>query len=495
MSSNFSRRFFIRGFGGLAIALPALEFLQGTAWAQTAPKPRFLTFFEHGGTLTNHCAGVYGADGFEDGNGNYQGMDAWRPTSRPGQALVLGAIHQPLSAAGLTNDVVVLRGIDNVAAQKQGDYGSGHGISNCTILTAGRAKNAGEADDKAIAQSPSIDQVIAQRWGAPQGGVASINLRIPAHHYGSPYFKASKQYASAYENPKTAFQTFLAGVSTTAGGQPDPAILRAQKLRASVLDGTGKNLQRYQTKMSAQDKLTVQAHLDHVRSIELRVNSTPVPPAPSCSKPSVNGTYDAVNTQWEVMVDISLAALRCGVTRVLNLEIGDFHMTWDPTVLPFDVGYDIGHSLHHMARDMGKTGELGAAHPNWLVPYQQAMIRNRQFRSNIVAKLLKGLKDTPEGTGNMLDNSLFYWTSEFSNAAVHSGSDMPMMIAGKAGGTLQTGRYLNFNTKATTDDFTNQYATQSATNNLYIAMLQKLGFADTTFGDMLYSKVPGALAL
>jgi hypothetical protein len=279
----------------------------------------------------------------------------------------------------------------------------------------------------------------------------------------------------------------------TTGG-PDPAVTRAQALRVSVLDGTAQSLQRWQSKLSAQDKQTVQAHLDSLRSIEQRVAAMPAPPAPSCSKPTVSGTFTDVNDTWQIMVDIGLAALRCGVTRVLSVECGDFHATWDPTPLPFTVGYDIGHSLHHMSRDLGKTGQLGQPHPDWVVPWQQCMIRNRQLRAKMVARLLGGLKATPEGSGTMLDNSLFLWASEFSHGADHLGMDLPIMLAGKAGGALQTGRYLNYNTKAATDDFTMHYQSSATTNNLYISLMNKLGFSDTTFGDMQYAYQPGPLA-
>lgn len=495
MSSPLSRRLFLQGFGGIAIALPALEFMQGRgkAFAQAAPNKRFLTFFEHGGTLTNHTHGVYGYGGFTDGSSDMQGMDGWRPTSRPGQPLALGPIHQPLTDAGLASSCVVLRGIDNIAGDQQGDYGNGHGISNVTVLTAGKGKMPGEADDKAIAYGPSIDQVIASRWGAPAGGLASINLEISAHNYGSPFFKAAKQYASRLDDPRTAFNTILGGVQTSPGG-PDPAVLRAQALRVSVLDGTAKSLERYKTKMSSNDKQTIDAHLESVRSIEQRVAAIPAPPAPGCSKPTVSGTYNNVGNTWQVMVDIALAALRCGQTRVLSLEVGDFHSTWDPTPLPFTVGYDIGHSLHHMARDLGRTGVLYTPHPTWLTPWQQCMIRNRQLRAQMVARLLTGLKSTPEGAGNMLDNTLMLWTSEFSQGAQHLGTDMPIMLAGGAGGALQGGRYLNYNTRATTDDFTLNYASSTSMNNLFVSVLNMLGFADTGFGDMQYASRMGGLA-
>ncbi len=53
---NLTRRLMLRGFAGLGVALPLLEFMNDRAWAQAAqPKvaKRFLVFFEHGGTISN----------------------------------------------------------------------------------------------------------------------------------------------------------------------------------------------------------------------------------------------------------------------------------------------------------------------------------------------------------------------------------------------------------------------------------------------------------
>ena len=51
----------------------------------------------------------------------------------------------------------------------------------------------------------------------------------------------------------------------------------------------------------------------------------------------------------------------------------------------------------------------------------------------------------------MLDNTLILCASEFSCGADHSVADLPILLAGKAGGRLRTGREVNFNTKATAD--------------------------------------------
>ncbi len=491
MKARYPRRLVLRGFAGLAVSLPLLEFTSSRAYGQSAPPPkRLITFFEHGGTLTNHTHGIYGYPGFSDGSGNFNGLDAWRPKSTPGQPLVLGDIHKPLVDAGLTGDVTVLRGIDNNAAIAQGPYGSGHGISNVTMLTCAKWANTGSIQERALPDGPSIDQVVAQRWGPPPGGVASINLFLDADNYGTPYFQGPQLTSSRYSDPQAAFNKLFANVTFGTNPGPDPAVVRANLMRRSVLDGTGKELARYKNQLTAQDKLLVEAHLEHVRSIEQRLAAVAPAPPVTCAKP-VMTPYSNLPTRSPLMVDIGLAALRCGVTRVLNIEMGDFHMTWDPTPLPFEVGYNIGHSLDHMVGDVGKTGVSAVAHPDWPVAWQQAMLRNRQFRAQQVARLLKGLKDTPEGTGNLLDNSFFLWTSEFSNGGWHLGTDMPVLVAGRVNG-LKTGRYLNYNTKAAGNDFPTQYASTTTNNNLFVSMLNALGFNDTAFGQ--FARAPGPLA-
>ena len=87
---NKGRRAFLRGLGGTAVALPFLEFTHEKAWAQTGVARRFVTMFAHGGVITNQAA-----DKIYSGNGKESGTNLWKPAD-PGEALVLGTIHQPL---------------------------------------------------------------------------------------------------------------------------------------------------------------------------------------------------------------------------------------------------------------------------------------------------------------------------------------------------------------------------------------------------------------
>ena len=128
---------------------------------------------------------------------------------------------------------------------------------------------------------------------------------------------------------------------------------------------------------------------------------------------------------------------------------------------------------------MGKAGTDSAHWQQWY----DTMLINRQWRMSLIARLVKGLKDTPEGTGSMLDTSLVFNTSEFTCGTEHSARDLPILLVGKAGNQLKTGRYLTYNTKAASNPQTLDYASNVSTHNLFTTFLNLFGYPDTTFGN------------
>ena len=482
-----SRRLVLKGFGGAAIALPLLE-VQHEALAQTVSGPkRFMVFFEHGGTL---CASRKNGTRY-DGTGTNQGKDAWDPAVKTEQ-LVVGPIHQPL--VGFTDQLIVARGIDNMACKQQSPYGGDHGWANASTLTSAVVKSVN--DDSQVAQGPSIDFVLANRLAQRQPvPFPIVSLAVPAHNYGTPFYQAAGQAVEGDFNPTTVFNRLFAGVSTTS--QPDPAAARARALKKSVLDGVHKNLDLYKTKLSAADKVAIDAHLSSIRTLEQEVAATAVPMVAGCSKPDITGAGTTATTGYynidisktgPVMVDILVHAFRCGLTNVGTLNLGDFFQTWLKPTYP--AAYDIGHSLHHAARDVGATGSDASRFQAWY----DTMLINRQWRMGLLARLMTGLKNSPEGTGNMLDNSLILATSEFSTGADHSCADLPILLAGKAGGKLRTGRFVNYNTRAATNPNTLDYSTKASIHNLYTSILNIFGGTDTHFGSTGHAYVEGPLA-
>ncbi|UJR79341.1 DUF1552 domain-containing protein [Sandaracinus amylolyticus] len=461
------RRAFLVGLGGAIISLPLLEHTHGRAFAQGPAPKRFLTVFEHGGTISNMYRGWPNGDGGwrADGRGEGHGLDYWAPASTS-ETLALGPIHQDL--APWASKLLVLQGVDNRAGILQSEYADGgHGTANVTALTAADISDPG---DDAVSRGPSIDHVLAERLAAIQPARFSrIHLDVSGHHYGSPYFRAAGERVEGEPDPRAAFDSIFEGV--TGDGAPDPALLRRIRRRRSVLDGALDQLARFRSRVSASDRAAVDAHLEHLRALERELDALETPPM--CAPPDEIAEASRAEVIGPLHVRIIVAALRCGLTNVANLEIADIITPW---VGGTDWGYEIGHSLHHYAREIGPEGPSAGQHDQWV----SEMLANRRWRMSLVRQLIEGLDDPTflEGDRTLLDNSLVLCTSEFSNGAVHVAYNVPVLLAGSAGGYFRTGRNIDYDTAPGALEYTSR----ESTHNLFTSILQAFGGDDAHFG-------------
>ncbi len=471
------RRAFLALAGGGILGLPLLEFTHGKAWAGGSTVRRFLTVFEHGGTLVNQGYGSSFYDGgLFDGHSFHHGVDYWKPTS-PGEALALGPIMQDLEA--VKSKLLVLRGIDNMAAGHQCAYNlGGHGVSNDTALTAAMCEHPDpDTYDATNALGASIDHVLAERLAEKYPvKFKRIHLTVDGHQYGTPYYSGPNQRAYGESSPEAAFNTIFEGVSAD---EPDPAQVHLQLKRQGVMKGVMTGYNRYKGVVSQSDMHQIDAHLDHLSDLQKELMAPPV----QCEPPTgINDPSDM--SQGDIVgplhVKIILAALRCGLTNVANLEIADILTPWAPAGLLMDSGFGIGHSLHHYASDIGDTGAVHSQLDNFV----QEMLENRRWRMSLFKALAEGLDDPAfmEGDKTMLDNSLMLMTSEFSSGAMHSSAGIPMLLAGSAGGYFNTGRHLNYNKFASTETSSFDYETNESTHNVFTSVLQAFGGDDETFG-------------
>jgi hypothetical protein len=479
------RRAFLRGLGGAAIALPLLEYTHGRALAGGAMPKRFLTVFSHGGEIssTSHTNGRRFGPG---GESNWQ--DLWSPAS-PAESLALGPIHQPLTP--FTSKLLVLQGIDNRAAIEQGgaDPGGGHGKSNVTALTASDIREDGE---DWVALGPSIDEVLAQRLATTQPARFSrIHLGVRGHQYGTPYHRASGEKAWPEEDPRIAFARIFEGV-TSDETAPDPALVQRRTMRRSILDGLTEGYDRMRTRVSAIDLHAVDAHLTHLRALERELEMLDMPAM--CLPPSEPGEEDTApgDVVGPLHVQIMIAAIRCGLTNVANLEIADILTPWTAAGVRVESAFDIGHSLHHYGSEVGPDGASAGIYDDWLAE----MLDNRRWRMSLVAQLLAGLDDPTflEGDRTLLDNSLLLYTSEFSNGAWHSAWNAPVLLAGSAGGVLRTGRHIDYDRARAADPGTVEHDSDQSLHNLFTAILQAFGGDDAHFGSdhaVVRGPIPG----
>lgn len=457
------RRAFLRGMAGTAVGLPLLEYTHGHAWARDeAVAKRFLTVFSHGGTISNQ-----NMTNKHSGEGKEHGLDYWRPSDPASEALVLGPIHEPLQA--FVDKLVLLESVDNRTGMIQGEYQGGHGHCNVSCMT---AADIGGTSEDPTSMGPSIDQVLAERLMAQSPtAFERVHLTVPGHQYGAPYFRAAGERMGGESDPVAAFNSIFDGVSP---GQPDPEVLRQNGVRRSMLAGLSEEYSRFKLRISQRDAHVIDAHLDHLAALENQLDNIVV-----CTPPEGIDQSDAPGDVIGALhAEIIVAALRCGLTHVANLEISDIIAYWTPN--GGATGNTLGHGLHHWARDVGPTGPYASSYDQWVTE----MLENRHWRMGLVAQILAGLDDENflEGDATLLDNSLMLVTSEFSNGSQHHARNQPVLLAGGAGGALQTGRYFDYNIHAADDPFTLSYESNESIHNLFVSILQLFGQDDTSFG-------------
>lgn len=461
---NSGRRAFLRGLGGFALALPLLELTHDEAWSQSTTAQTFVTFFAHGGVITNQGKGMK----INDGNGGESGANLWAPAD-PGETLTLGTQLSPLTP--YVDQLLLLQGLDNYATREQAQYGSGgHRLNNALALTVSDAQTG--PDDHPRAGGPSIDFVIADLLAqANPTKFDRIHLYLAAHNYGSPYYSGAGQRVSGEKDPLVAFNTIFDGVAGDEG--PSPEQLKQFAKRRSILDGVLASYNDAKSVVSHRDRVTIEAHLEHLYELEAELSS----PAVQCTVPTIDDPGDNSPLIADLHVKIILAALRCGLTNVANLEMGDIITPWTAAGHPISQA-NIGHSLHKLQRSVGPTGADSNIYDAWLAEVTD----NHQWRASIFGKLLEGLADPSfaQGDKTMLDNAVMLYTSEFSEGANHCGNNMPVLLAGKAGGQWNTGRHIDFRS---TDPAGSSYDTEWSTHNVFSSILQAFGADDTSFGN------------
>lgn len=293
----------------------------------------------------------------------------------------------------------------------------------------------------------TIDQIVAQAYGSgmvysksptdanQETLYRSIALGVQT---GNPTSVNRMCYAGANapitseDNPKTAFDRYFMGVTPT-GTQPpaeDPAVTRARNEQHALVDLLKGDLAKIRTRVGSADYQKIDAHLEGVLAIERRISPAPTTTPTtggSCTIPASPTSLTANNANYPMqitqMMDIATHLLACDVTRVLTLQLSHgfspITHTW------------LGHtSYHHQLSHDGNDERTPLTQiDNWYATQ--------------VAYLLGQLDGINEGTGTLLDNTLLVWGRELGNTS-HNMNQVPFIMAGKAGGALKTGRFLNF---------------------------------------------------
>lgn len=375
----FSRRGFL-GALGLGAASAFVPLLNASGEGSTGPK-RVIFFFTPHGTI----------------------WDAWRPTGTETN-FKLSRILTPL--AKHQQKLVILDGVQ----VKVGSEGAGHTPANIHLLT-GSILGHDQWNSH-----PSLDQEIA---------------KVVGKETLLPLIYAGVEYGGHWQGSRLSFS------SSEPGQGPDPMypdnlydlLFKSTPKdtlveRVSSLDLVKDELSALTPRIAKADQQKIEAHLDGVRSIELRLQKTV-----SCMAPALGSAVTA-QENFEQNMDLVTSAMSCDLTRVALLQ-WTFADNDDAPGRYSHLGISEGHhSLSHEP-----DGNLDA---------HEKLIKINTYFAELFAKLLDRLDAVPEGDGTLLDNTVVVWMSELGTGNTHSGTPTPFVVAGGSGHGLKTGRYVKY---------------------------------------------------
>jgi hypothetical protein len=275
----------------------------------------------------------------------------------------------------------------------------------------------------------SLDQVILDKLDpATPYRSLEFGVRSGGNHPGSRMiYTASAAPLAPETNPWAAFKRLIGDI-----GKNTDELARIKAERKSVLDVLAGELSGLQARVSAADKKKIDAHLDAVREIELRLQNSTI----SCQGPVLGNEVDSNKSSntpvvMDAMISLMASSLSCGLTHFASMQ--------------YRVGENDGGYLYDWLGITDLEHHLMTHEPDSNMTARGELTKIYTWYTQMFAKLLAKLDAVPEGNGTLLDNSLVVWGSELGKGNSHSFEKVPFVVAGGAGGKLKTGRFLQFN--------------------------------------------------
>ncbi len=442
---TMSRRTMLRGAGRFGVAtslsLPILDAMlndNATALAQGAALPvRVGVWFWGNGVRPEHFFPEGADDEGVRARGTPGTLQSWDPSGRQHTA--------PLAAMNLGPYVSLVSGTAPFAEPEQA-----HHDGKNAVLTGSYEWFEGDADrGYAGPITPSFDQIAADHHRA-NTDFASLVLGVQEgaanNEPGNAGHFTSSSGRNRYIRPEYSPLTVFNRVFTTDGmsGGGDPATRRLLLARRSILDAVSTDLQSLNQRLGASDRACLDQHLTSVRALEQRIANSlraesgngacEIGVAPG-DYPTIDG-IQRLRDRSQAMSDVLALALACDKTRAFSYQFTVFQTGHDFAQEP-ELNGTVD-SVDPSNRLTIETSFHEAAH---FPEFQDAVRIVTNFTFDNFAYLLKKLADIPEGDGSVLSNSAIVATTEHTEPMSHVTDDIPVVIAGLAGGRLRGGQW------------------------------------------------------
>jgi len=425
---KLSRRTVLRG-AGVTMALPWLDSLSAfadTPSSSAFPK-RFAVLFMGNGVNENH----WGATG-------------------SGDDMKLSLSLSPLEP--LKKKVNVINGLFNKHSTGQGIHPAQTGsLLSGAPITRGPVIHAGITVDQMIANhvgQETLQPSIVLACEQPMTGYHETNFSMAYSSHISWQNADSPVPNEVY--PALAFDTLFEN--------------RGSVRNLSILDRVRDSAAQLSRQVSTTDQHKLDEFMTSVREVEKRVDSMRKNqekaedlaklknrPVLSMERPA-NGLPEDFREHTRLMCDVIALAFQTDKTRVASL------------LLARDLS-----ALYYPFLDV-RDGHHAASHNNLSDGYE----RIARFHLSQLAYLATKLDSMPEGDGTVLDHSCLMFLSNLWNGSKHINSQLPVVLAGGLGGTLETGRSL---------DYLDAGDENRRMCSLFLGIMDRMGLKQDSFGD------------
>jgi len=284
----------------------------------------------------------------------------------------------------------------------------------------------------AFTSLPSLElATMPQTWKENQEG-------LNEGYYSHCSFSSPTQAVPAEVNPRNVLNRLFNKQETAGGGARGSSPLSA--LDRSLLDivlGGARDLRRT---LPTSDQRKLDEYLDSVRSVErriaaiehrqkdaalekagMRASRRDVSDSPPIEIRIPEG--EKRSEYMQVMCDLNVLAFQSDTTRV-STYIGSTPNGASYPELGFN---DQHHSNTHHNNDPEKVRKIELI---------------TEFNIAQFAYMVKKMHGLREAGGTLLDNCIMMWGSGLEDGNVHTRENLPFIIAGKGGGSIKTGRFL-----------------------------------------------------
>jgi hypothetical protein len=397
---------FLRGAGGFSLAVPFMPSLvpAGARAAAARPPIRFAMMLSLFGRDRTRWSPALGDAQLTQNMGVYTAKltDIGGPIS-----YILGPAFDPVR-----RKITIVQGLDELAP---------NGMHNCSLPTTGSAR----APSGATGFGYSIDCVLEESTRFYSTRPAAGVLRTVPGDAGaiwgdfSSYSFTSRsrrgQHLQAEWSPKNIYDRYFNVAS----------LQRIEARNARITAVTSRVYESYRQtiggrRIGADDR----RRLDHYMSLMSQVDAALAVKPVACARAADPGTPPAgVEAVHAAMMDMEVAALACGITKVVMHAI---------TQGSSDAKADLHGPAHEGPGPRNGEG----------LPPSKAANHN-VWQMTRVAELLRKLDAITEADGStLLDNTLFIYSSEDGSGA-HEHVDLPVIVAGGQG-KIRTGYYMDF---------------------------------------------------